>query len=226
MGLVQDSTAWDVVDRLRAALLDGRFAHGSKLKPDTLRTSLGCSASAVREALFRLSTEGLVQFHPQRGFRVPQRDIELLHDITQVRIMIEEQGACRSIRNADVAWEARLTAAHHKLSHIESRVQRTEPTDEVFQLWVRGEQEFHQTLIGNCGSQILVDMHLAIYRRFRQQMVTSDRDFTHLPVNRDQHLEILDAALARDEDGVCRRIRAHLGRHLVRPIPEREAVPA
>ncbi|MGR3501350.1 GntR family transcriptional regulator [Pseudaestuariivita sp.] len=214
----------DPVSELRDALVCGVYPHGAKLKADVLARDYGCSASALREALFRLSTEGLVAFRDQRGFRVPEASPALRHDITQTRIFIEEQGARLSIRRSNVAWEARLTAAHHKLSHLESRLERAEATDAVFQMWVAGEQEFHQTLMDNCGSPILLALHLGIYRRFRQQMIAHDRGFEHLVDNRGQHQEILQAALAGDEARICTAIRTHLGRHLTAPIPESREV--
>ncbi len=213
---------FDITETLRNWLVGGRFMHGTKLKADALKAELGCSASTVREALFRLSLEGLVTFQDQRGFRVPHADPEILHDITQMRIWLEEQGACLSLRRSSVAWEARLTAAHHKISHIESRLERAEASDAVFQLWIQGEQEFHQTLVSNCGSELLKQTHLTMYRRFRQQMVMADRDFKHLTINRDDHQGILDAVLKHDEDALRTRIRAHLSRHLA--TSERAAV--
>ena len=52
----------DIFETLRYKLMTNGFAHGEKLRPEHLRDELGCSASTVREALFRLSTAGLVAF--------------------------------------------------------------------------------------------------------------------------------------------------------------------
>ena len=66
------------------------------------KTSLGEAAmvaSTVREALFRLSAQGLVNFQEQRGFRVPEKSPVLLAELTHVRILLEAEGAALSIRN-------------------------------------------------------------------------------------------------------------------------------
>jgi len=59
----------DIYDSLQVRLISAGFEHGAKLRAEVLREEFGCSASTVREALFRLSTVGLVVFQEQRGFR-------------------------------------------------------------------------------------------------------------------------------------------------------------
>lgn len=205
---------------LRQQLTSGGFPHGDKLRPDVLREVYNCSANTIREALLRLSTVGLVDFQEQRGFRVPDLCNKLQHELTHMRILLESEGACLSIRLGGVAWEARLSAAHHKLSHIESRVRRSGgDVAPLISLWSAAEQEFHETLIDGCGLDVLRQTHLVVYHRFRQQLITTDREFIYIPENIEQHKMILDAALDRDEAALRSRIHDHLFRNLTHPLP-------
>ena len=179
------------------------------------------SASSLREVLFRLSLVGLVDFFEQRGFRMPEQSVALQHDLTQTRIMLECEGACLSIRYGGVAWEARLNAAHHELKHIETRIHTTEKTNDFFKIWTEAELGFHRTLIEACRSPLLQGFHLQIYDRFRQQMIAYDQDFEHIAINVEQHQNILEAVLQRDEDLVQQRISQHLSRHLTETLPEK-----
>jgi DNA-binding GntR family transcriptional regulator len=199
---------------LQHRLISNDFDHGDKLRAEQLRQDYGCSASTVREALFRLSTEGLVDFQEQRGFRVPEMSAEVLSELTHVRILLEGEGTARSIRYGGVAWEARLTAAHHQLSHIEKRIHASKDSSQLVDLWFRAELEFHQTLISACGSQTLKAMHLQIYQRFRQQLMVADRSFDFISTNIQHHREILEAALDGDESRTRQKIHDHLARHL------------
>ena len=209
----------DIYEDLRNRLVAGAFEHGKKLRAEQLRLDYGCSASTVREVLFRLSTEGLADFQEQRGFRVPELSKQRQHEVTLMRILLEGEGACLSIRQGGVAWEARLSAAHHKLSHIETRIRSSSQVLEFLDLWIEAEREFHETLISACGSDVLKRMHRTIYAQFRQQLVISDRNFSFLPENITQHQLIVDAALAGDEDLVRQRIHDHLARNLILPLP-------
>ena len=190
------------------------FTHGSKLRAEKLREEFGCSASTVREILFRLSTVGLVSFQEQRGFRVPDRSPEKLVELTHMRVLLEGEGAALSIRRGGVAWEARLTAAHHQLSHIEKRIHGQDDPSDLVDIWFTSENEFHQTLISACGSETLKQMHERIYAQFRQQLMVADRRFDFISENIQHHASILDAALAGDEALTRARIHDHLARHL------------
>lgn len=208
------SQEFDLYKTLRKRLISNGFDHGAKLRAEVLREEFDCSGSTVREALFRLSTVGLVDFQEQRGFRVPERSGQKLIELTHLRILLEGEGTVMSIRNGGVAWEARLTAAHHKLSHIEKRIHSMDDTTELMDIWFNSENEFHQTLISACGSQILTETHSRIYAQFRQQLMVADRQFIHISENIRHHAEILDGALSGDEDLTRTKIHAHLARHL------------
>ena len=214
----------DIYETLRYQLITGQFAHGAKLRAEHLREELGCSASTVREALFRLSTMGLVDFQEQRGFRVPVRSAKLLHELTHIRVLLEAEGTAMSIRFGGVPWEARLAAAHHQLSHIETRIHAAADTASLVDIWFAAEKEFHQTLIAACGSETLKSMHARIYDQFRQQLMVEDRSFDFIRANIQQHYEIMTAALAGDEARTRQKIHDHLARHLLAEDTLPEAV--
>ena len=209
----------DIFDDMRHRLIAGEFRHGSKLRAEILRQDYNCSASTLREVLFRLSTVGLVDFREQRGFRAPAQSAERLHQLTHMRIILESEGACLSIRLGGVEWEAQLSAAHHKLSHIESHVRASGSILPHLKIWSRAEQEFHETLIGACGTALLIRTHQVIYAQFRQQLVSAESNFGYVPQNIEEHQGILDAALERDENLMRKQIHDHLARNLARPLP-------
>lgn len=204
----------DIYQALKAKLISSGFEHGAKLRAEVLREEYGCSASTVREVLFRLSTVGLVSFQEQRGFRVPDRSPQKLIELTHVRVLLEGEGTAMSIRQGGVAWEARLTAVHHQLSHIEKRIHARNDPSGLIDIWSAAEKEFHETLISACGSKTLQDMHGLIYAQFRQQLMVVDRHFDFISMNIQHHAEIVEAALSGDETRTRKKIHDHLARHL------------
>ena len=204
----------DTYNHLKKRLLSNGFDHGSKLKAENLKEEYKCSASTVREVLFRLSTVGLVNFQEQRGFRVPNLSREKLAELTHMRVLLEGEGTVLSIRNGGVEWEARLTAAHHQLSHIEKRIHSLDDPSDLVDIWFKAENEFHETLISACGSETLKQMHGRIYAQFRQQLMVADRRFDFISKNIEHHASILDAALSGNETLTRQRIHHHLARHL------------
>lgn len=204
----------DIYLNLQGRLVSARFEHGAKLRAEVLSREYDCSASTIREALFRLSTVGLVKFQEQRGFRVPERSPEKLMELTHMRVLLEGEGTVLSIHKGGVAWEARLTAAHHQLSHIEKRIHTTDDPTELVPIWFNAEREFHQTLISACGSETLKELHARVYAQFRQQLMVADRQFDFISDNIQHHAEILAAAVSGDEGLTRQKIHDHLARHL------------
>jgi DNA-binding GntR family transcriptional regulator len=204
----------DIFADLQHRLVTNDFAHGAKLRAERLKQDYDCSASTIRESLFRLSTEGLVDFQEQRGFRVPQKSPQLLRELTHLRILLEAEGTVLSIRYGGVAWEARLAAAHHQLSHIEKRIHAADDTGPLVNIWFKAEQEFHETLIAACQSDTLKQMHLQVYRRFRQQLMVADRSFDFISMNIQHHYAIMEAAIEGDEALTRQKVHDHLARHM------------
>lgn len=199
-----------VIRSMKARIMAGEFPAGMKLRPDALRGAYDVSASAMREALLRLSAEGLLAQEEQRGFHIPEADPKLLEELMDLRVLIEGEGAVQSMRQGDMEWEADLAAAHHKLAHIEGRMAEAEDHAPLVPIWTRVDWEFHQTLLSACPSGALRDAHRAVYERFRQQVVaaTPDAGFRHETIR--EHEEIVNAAVARDEAALRLAIKQHL----------------
>lgn len=202
---------------LHQRLITAGFTPGEKLKPETLRALYGCSANTIRDVLLRLSTVGLVSFEEQRGFRAQETSPEKRHDVARFRILLEQEGANLSIRNGDIMWEAQLSAAHHKLSHIETTIAKKGELDAYLPLWSAAEWEFHDTLISACQSPLLRATYRNIYDQFRQQMVAQERDFgsNYFQAIITEHQTILDAALDRDEPRCRDAIFEHMKRNFI-----------
>lgn len=78
---------------IREAVISGRFARGDRLREEQLALLAGVSRTPVREALRRLDSEGLVDFTPNRGARVTAWSKQELHELYEMRAMLESYGA-------------------------------------------------------------------------------------------------------------------------------------
>lgn len=83
-----------VYERLRALILEEDLPAGTRLGQVELAERLGVSRTPVREALRRLTGEGLVDFADQRGFRVAELALEDVVRRLEVRLLLEP-GAAR-----------------------------------------------------------------------------------------------------------------------------------
>ena len=104
-----------VYDVLRSELLNGDLRPGQKLKMVELTERFGVSQSVIREALTRLTEQGLLVATPQRGFRVRDLSIEDIAELTETRIQIESLALRLAVERGDLQWETGILAAHHRL---------------------------------------------------------------------------------------------------------------
>jgi len=197
-------------DRLRADLLACRLKPGERLVINQLCQKLNVSLGAVREALSRLTSEGLVIAEPQRGFRVAPISAEDLKDLTAVRLEIELLCLKDSIARGDVRWEAGLVSANHLLAHTPER------TSGDFRLlneaYAVAHRSFHEALVAGCKSPWLLKLRTLLYdqseryRRLSVPLAERERDVNS------EHRAITDAALARDVPRAASLLVAHLER--------------
>jgi DNA-binding GntR family transcriptional regulator len=76
-------------DRLREAIVTGRFQPSERLVEADVARELGVGRSAVRTALARLEHEGLVEHERHRGARVRLVDVREAVEIIETRAVLE-----------------------------------------------------------------------------------------------------------------------------------------
>ena len=102
--------------RIRNDILLGVLRPSERLKIQALSEHYGIGATAVREALSRLVTDGLVESEDQKGFCVGAVSREDLIDLTETRIAIESMALRKSIELGNLDWEAQVLSSYHRLS--------------------------------------------------------------------------------------------------------------
>lgn len=196
-----------VANALQRDLVAGVYLPGVKLPIVPLAKHYGVSPGAVREALSRLISEGLVEFNEQRGFRSAPVSQAALMDITRTRIVIDVHALREAIRLGDVDWEADVLAMQHRLANCPLR-DEAEPT--VRDEWGRLHRVFHRTLIAACGSEWLLRFHDLLFdQAIRYRLLAgSYRLDLHRNVEA-EHAEIVNAVIARDPDAAAAAIERH-----------------
>jgi DNA-binding GntR family transcriptional regulator len=197
-------------DLLREALLDCRFEPGEPLRIGELCKRLDASQGAVREALSRLTSEGLVDARPQRGFRVTPISAADLRDLTAARIEIEELCLRHAIDAGDVRWESRLVAAFHQLSRTPPLEPGPQPRFD--RRFVALHHSFFDVLVSSCDSVWLARVRQMLQI---QELRYHGRSPPPAPGERDlvgELREVMDAAIARDADRACRLLAHHMRR--------------
>ena len=197
---------------IRADILAGRYAPGAKLSPRAIATQCKVSLSVVREALTRLTEQDLVVAEPQLGFSVVGLDIDDVRDISKLRILIEGEGLREAIEHADVEYEARVVASHHRLSRTQFLT--GEAGETVTEDWARAHAEYHSALLSACPSPRLRDLAASmretaeLYRRWSGSFST-DQAPRDVPA---EHRGLMEAALDRDAERAVAQLTDHINK--------------
>lgn len=222
-----------VYDHLRRDIIAGKHSPEEKLKVEHIRNGFGVAASTVREALARLTVEGLVTAEGQRGFRVAPMSAEDLMDITRLRMLLETDAFVESIRNGDVAWECRVVATFHTLTRAEEQLKSG--SADAFLTWEEANKEFHRELTSACRSPRLLAYTEMLYRqheRYRMQSLlqrTAGGSVKGTSAQRDVHSEhesLMHAALDRDAEAAKTLLTNHIektAKLVVGHLPARQA---
>ena len=152
-GVTSATRASAVYEQLRSDIAHGVLEPGSKLKVDAMGKRYGIGASPMREALSRLSSEGVVVRTDLRGFSVAPLNWDELPTLTHNRVQLESLTLRESIENRDQAMEDELVLLVHRLS----RTPRSLSTDhfEPNPAWETLHTEFHRALLSRCPSRWL-----------------------------------------------------------------------
>ncbi len=188
-----------------------QYAPLEKLKIADLAMRFGASSGIVREALSRLSAEGLVQALPQRGFIVSPISRADLSELTDVRVSVERQCLAASIEHGDLVWEAGLLSAHHTLQGITRQVLTARDADAVAS-WRQAHSDFHDALANACGNRWWLQIRRQLFvqsERYRQLSGLAQEAGRDIAA---EHEAIMKAALARDAAVACDQIEAHMRR--------------
>lgn len=195
-------------DALRLDILSGRFTPGSPLRINALATEREVSLSVIREALVRLSEQGLVTSSPNQGFRVVPLSVDDLNDLTQLRVDLEAMALQRAIQHGSIAWEAEIVSAHYVLASTEmfegdSHLVREE--------WATAHERFHASLIGACGSPrllgVIESLNAAanVYRQWAiEPGLEGGRNIAA------EHRQLMELVTARRADEAMAALSAHI----------------
>jgi DNA-binding GntR family transcriptional regulator len=191
-----------ITDRLRTAILDGEHAAGAQLRQDVLAEAFGVSRIPVREALFQLEAEGLVQMVPHKGALVTGLSKEEVDDVFDLRVMLEPRLLRDAIPRLTDADFLRIEGAQHAFEAM------------ITSGGIAGSgtlnAEFHMALYAAAHlpkSISIVAGLLQTSERYTRLQLSSSRAFAKAAR---EHRELLAACRAGDVRSACDLLAAHI----------------
>lgn len=194
----------EIAQRLRIAILNGKFGPGERLREEQLALTLGVSRGPIREALSQLEHEGLVVIRPNRGAFVARLSREDVDEVYSLRLAIERLALQRALVNAETQH---LVAMQTTLDMMAIFIQRGITEQEAAELDV----QFHDLIykasghhrLYECWANLRPQIHILLLSRN-----VADSNFRNVTIT--GHQAILDAIRNRDERLAMSVLEEHL----------------
>ena len=190
---------------LRRDILDLVLAPGSKLRFEDLKRRYLTGSSPLREALSRLTEEGLV-VEDTRGFSVSTVSAQDYIDLTTLRRSIEVMAVTNSMENGGDEWEASLVGAFHHM-FLASTLTPAFPSE-----WAHRHSAFHEALVSACKSPRLLRFRRQLFEHFMRYQRLAPQKVIKKSVQdvENRHRAIMKAALARNSSETSRLVSEHI----------------
>lgn len=147
---------------LRSQIADGLVLPGTKLPEVRITEQLGVSRHTLRSAFQLLSSEGLVERHPNRGVFVHAPQPEDIRELYRVRRIIQT-GALRAAEFPQEAME--------ELRRIVGEAQEAKATADAHGM-AEANQKYHRLIVAQARSATLDSLMSQVLARMRLAFLT------------------------------------------------------
>jgi GntR family transcriptional regulator, trigonelline degradation regulator len=147
----------DVLEALRASIVNGRLAPGARLIERELIGMMGVSRTVIREALRQLEAEGLVDVVPNRGAIVRELTVDEARDLYAIRALLEGLAARMFVEKAGAE---EIAALGRELKATAAAYRRGDPEETI-----AAKNRFFDILFRGAKSETLTTMLATLLAR-------------------------------------------------------------
>ncbi|REG54230.1 GntR family transcriptional regulator (plasmid) [Paracoccus versutus] len=207
------STAPQVYDWLRDAILRGELPPGTRLSETEIANQVGVSRQPVREAFIRLTADGLAEvrpLRPQRGTYIRRISVSAVLSARLIREAVESDLIRMLAEQADDRLLARLD------QEIEEQSVAVARNDA--ETFVRLDDRFHRLLAVATGQEAVWEVLEGLKSQMNRLRYITARTFDIQKLI-GQHAEIVEGLRNHDPGLAEAAMRRHL-RELLNDLPE------
>jgi DNA-binding GntR family transcriptional regulator len=189
---------------LRDAIISGELQPDDSLSEAALAARLSTSRTPVREALARLSKEGLVRLAPGRGAQVTGISLTDVRDLFQLREALEVLAARLAATNAAAAADELVQMIERFGEYVTT--DGNPSLDEYYAL----TSTLDDALVRLAGNQRLEQALRDVWAHSRRLRQYASHDVVRLEASAREHVTILTALRDGDADRAEAAVRQHM----------------
>jgi DNA-binding GntR family transcriptional regulator len=162
---------------------------GQRVTEKQLSAELGVSRTPLREALNRLSLEGLITMMPYRGYIVAPLTVENIRNLCEVRRIVESEAAGLAARRATPPEIDRLV----QLARLDYKAGQSQ----TYEGYLRANSEFHLALVQCTHNPPLEGIVMSVLDRLQRPLYL-ELDVMDSETATKEHLDLVRAVKNRD----------------------------
>jgi DNA-binding GntR family transcriptional regulator len=198
------STADAVTDALREAILDGLIPASTWLREEDLAAELRVSRTPVREAIRRLTSEGLAIRIPNQGTQIAPMALEDILAVYTVRENLEGLAARVAAQRAGESLRGRLRDVHGRFQ-VAVKAGDAATVSEL-------NLEFHRTIREATGNQYLERFLTLVEHAVRRFGHSTFENPRRMEATVHEHEAILNAIVSGSAEDAEVHARSHMRR--------------
>ena len=187
---------------LKALIHDFELLPGERFSESELGARLGVSRTPVREALFRLRSQGFLEVESKTGWFIQPIDFNRIDQLYDLRVLLELASVQRLCSRVDESPEIETL----KAAWLVPAAERLTGMSEVGAL----DEAFHATLVRGAGNAEIARVHWDVTERIR---IVRRLDFSRedrIDATYTEHGKILRAVLQRKSDQAQLLLKSHI----------------
>ncbi len=135
-----------IYDQLKAYIITCKYQPGASLTEIEMANKFNVSRTPIREVCNRLLKEDLLQSIPYKGYIVSPVNLQDLHELYQIRLVLEPYAAELAARNPSPRFIERLK---------DNLISADQHAGQDFIQFVDSDLDFHHLLAEGCGNKRL-----------------------------------------------------------------------
>lgn len=198
-------TAQLIADQLRELIVQGTFRQGQQINESAVASQLRTSRGPLREALQRLSQEGILVSHRNRGVFVLELSDDDVKEIYAVREAVELAAANMLM---DAGPEKINDTCDVLRGVIKDMAKQVAASD--WPAIARLDMEFHTSFVAGTGNSRLIRIYQTLAAESRMCILNLQVSYPRVDALVEEHQILLDLLEAGDRKGLQQAIKRHL----------------
>ena len=208
-----------IFEKLQQAIYSGKLKSGERLTEKKIAEELGVSRTPVREALYRLTSLGLIKMIPHRGFLISRWSFKEIKDVIELRIALE-------VFAVKLAIQRILPSEINELKVLVAKMEKAVKEEDIMKA-SHLNSLFHDRIVLASKNKELFEVMEPIKNKIYHFRIISISTPNRLKKSLKEHKEILNALISKNSGVVQKLMAKHIqkvGSIIEKKIKEKEDI--